>query len=141
MFNNTTGCNNVAVGRNSLYTNTTGTRNIAVGACSLGYNVIGNNNTAIGHHSLYCNIGSSNTAVGYRSQREVSGNTNTIAVGCCAQTSATNGHTIWGNASNNVCNCYYVAWSIASDCRDKTNIQTLPSKLGLDLIKKLRPVP
>jgi hypothetical protein len=29
---------------------------------------------------------------------------------------------------------------VVSDCRDKTNIKSLPDNLGLNLIKKLRPV-
>ena len=61
-------------------------------------------------------------------------------MGVGAVTSATGGHTVWGNSGNNACNCVYVAWSNVSDCRDKTNIQTLSPKMGLDLIKKLRPV-
>jgi hypothetical protein len=57
-----------------------------------------------------------------------------------AVTSATNGHTVWGTASNNVCNCVYAAWSNVSDCRDKTNIKALPDNLGLQFIKKLKPI-
>jgi hypothetical protein len=38
------------------------------------------------------------------------------------------------------CNCVYDAWFEISDCRDKTNIQNLNPKLGLEFIKKLRPV-
>jgi hypothetical protein len=63
-----------------------------------------------------------------------------IAVGDNAVTSAVTGHTVWGNACNNVCNCVYAAWSNVSDCRDKANVKTLGSKYGLALIKKLRPV-
>jgi hypothetical protein len=69
-----------------------------------------------------------------------SGVNNTIAVGVLAQSSATTGHTVWGNSANNTCNCVYAAWSNVSDCRDKADIKTLPSKMGLALIKKLRPV-
>jgi hypothetical protein len=66
---------------------------------------------------------------------------NTIAVGFCAFTSGGNSnHTVWGNSSNNVCNCVYAAWSNVSDCRDKTNIKALPDNLGLRFIKKLKPV-
>jgi hypothetical protein len=79
--------------------------------------------------------------VGHNAQNTLAtGINNTIAVGCGAATSATTGHTVWGNANNNVCNCIYVAWTNVSDCRDKTNIETLPNKLGLELLKKLRPV-
>lgn len=34
----------------------------------------------------------------------------------------------------------YVAWTNVSDSRDKTNVQTLPDNLGLNFIRKLRPV-
>jgi hypothetical protein len=100
------------------------------------------NNTSVGFCALRNNTtGASNVAVGFFAQEALAtGINNTIAVGCGAATSATNGHTVWGNASNNVCNCVYAAWTTVSDCRDKTNIQTLPSKLGLNLITKLRPV-
>jgi hypothetical protein len=66
--------------------------------------------------------------------------TNTISIGTLASTSTTNNHTVWGNASNSVLNCVYAAWTNVSDCRDKTDIQELPTNLGLNLIKKLRPV-
>jgi hypothetical protein len=39
-----------------------------------------------------------------------------------------------------VCNCVYSAFVLVSDCRDKTDIQSLHDNLGLNLIKKLRPV-
>jgi hypothetical protein len=65
---------------------------------------------------------------------------NTISVGHGACTTAINGHTVWGNSNNNQCNCVYSAWVVPSDCRDKTNIKTLPSTLGLQFINKLRPV-
>jgi len=61
-------------------------------------------------------------------------------VGFCSATSATNGHTVWGNAGNSVCNCVYVAWSNVSDCRDKSNIKTLSPQLGIQFIRKLIPV-
>jgi hypothetical protein len=79
------------------------------------------------------------TAIGQAAGCSITVN-NVIAVGQGANPSNTANHTVWGNSGNDVCNCVYAAWSTVSDCRDKTNIQTLPSKLGLDLIKKLRPV-
>jgi hypothetical protein len=85
----------------------------------------GNNNIAIGNNSA----GNLYTGINY-----------TIAVGDTAVTSGVTGHTVWGNANNNVCNCVYAAWSNVSDCRDKANVKSLGSKYGLALIKKLRPV-
>jgi hypothetical protein len=65
---------------------------------------------------------------------------NIIAVGRNAQTSLTNGHTVWGNSSNNVCNCVFTAWTSVSDSRDKSNIKPLSANLGLNLIRKIEPV-
>jgi hypothetical protein len=38
------------------------------------------------------------------------------------------------------CSQVYVAWSNVSDARDKTNVTNLPNNLGLNFIRKLRPV-
>jgi hypothetical protein len=160
---NTTGNAQVAIGYQSLYVSNFGSTsinaNVAVGYKSLRNNTSGNSNTAIGNNALYCNItgtrnsavgicalrsnttGASNTAVGFCAQQALAtGVDNTIAIGCNSATSATTGHTVWGNSLNNVCNCIYAAWSTVSDLRDKTNIKTLSSKFGLALINKLRPV-
>jgi hypothetical protein len=130
------------LGINALYKNTTGGYNVAVGVNALFNNTTGINNSAFGINALVCNTtGASNTAVGFKAQSTLStGVNNTIAVGCNAATSATTGHTVWGNSANNVCNCVYAAWSTVSDLRDKTEVQTLPDNLGLNLINKLRPV-
>jgi hypothetical protein len=138
---NTTGIYNTTVGSQSMYSSTTGRCNTAVGNCSMRSNTGGSLNSVLGDRALRLNTtGNCNVAVGYAAQQSANGVNNTIAVGSSACTSATTGHTVWGTSANNVCNCVYAAWSTVSDCRDKTNIQTLPSKLGLDLIKKLRPV-
>lgn len=47
--------------------------------------------------------------------------------------------TIIGNA-NSTYAYIAAAWTNVSDCRDKTNVQTLPETFGLPLINKLRPV-
>jgi hypothetical protein len=121
----TAACHNTVVGAIAGRNVTTGIANVAVGYYALGKITTGSGNIVLGHYAQASITGGIN---------------NTIAVGYCACTSATTGHTVWGSSANNVCNCVYAAWSTVSDCRDKTNIQTLPSKLGLDLIKKLRPV-
>jgi hypothetical protein len=139
---NTTGGDNTAVGSCALYCNTVAITNTAVGSNSSKLITTGGSNTSIGFNSLATNVtGVGNTAVGHAAQCSVNASlTNTIAVGCGANTSATNNHTVWGNSANNVCNCVYKAWEVPSDCRDKTNIETLPDNLGLRFIKKLRPV-
>jgi hypothetical protein len=139
---NTLGNNNTAIGEGSLRSNTTGNYNTGVGSIALEFNTTGIRNTALGRYALGKNIaGGCNTAIGWYAQCSLCDNVNnTIVIGASAQTSATTGHTVWGNTLNNVCNCIYTAWSTVSDCRDKTNVKSLGSKYGLALIKKLRPV-
>jgi hypothetical protein len=136
---NTTGVSNLAMGTNALYCNTTGANNVAIGVNAAFQNIGGCRNVAIGTLALYDNkSGNFNIAIGYRSQLYFT-RTNIIAIGCCAYTSANN-HTVWGGSDNSVCNCVYAEWSNVSDCRDKAEIETLSSDLGLNLIRKLRPV-
>jgi hypothetical protein len=135
---NTTGASNIAIGRNALYNNTAG-NNISLGTNSSFNNVDGCKNVAMGTNALYSNTTADiSTAIGYRAQVYYNHN-NVIAVGSYSLASGAN-HTVWGNSSNNVCNCVYTAWSDVSDCRDKTEVKTLSSDLGLNLIRKLRPV-
>jgi hypothetical protein len=133
---------NTAVGYSALCCTSTGLCNVAVGNSSLLSNTGGSGNTTIGGCSLSSNsTGNCNTAVGYKAANNINSGVNSIiAVGACAVTTATTGHTVWGTVANNVCNCVYAAWSNVSDLRDKTNINSLPSKMGLAFIKKLRPV-
>ena len=102
---------------------TSGTENIAVGYAALRLNTSGIRNIALGACAL-CS-GNADWRIGF---------------GFNSQPSATCGHIAWGSSSNNTCNCFYGAWYYGSDGRDKTNVQTLPQNLGLEFIKKLRPV-
>jgi len=146
IFGNTSGFHNTAVGNCSLFCNTTGTANVAVGVNALTCQNFGSTsataNVAVGYGALCANTtGTCHIAIGTRAQDTLNAAVNnTIAVGILATTSATTGHTVWGNSGNNVCNCVYAAWSTVSDLRDKTCIKTLDSKFGLSLINKLRPV-
>jgi hypothetical protein len=124
--NTTTGLFNTAVGDSALICNDIGRANIALGWGTMSSSTNNRYNIAIGNSAGF-NLYSS--CIDY-----------IIAVGDNAVTSAVTGHTVWGNACNNVCNCVYAAWSNVSDCRDKANVKTLGSKYGLALIKKLRPV-
>jgi len=140
MILNTTGAYNTAVGKGALRTNAIGKYNVAMGARSL-YSMTGNCSTAVGFNALSSATGKNNTALGFCANPYITTDQNTIAVGWCALTSTGyNNHTVWGNSSNNACNCVYVAWSVVSDCRDKTNIKPLPSGLGLSFLKKIKPV-
>jgi hypothetical protein len=115
---------------------------VALGASTLIANTSGRYNLAIAEGALSGNTtGACNVAIGINAANNIStGIDNIIAVGSASCTSANSNHTVWGNSSNNACNCVYSAWVVPSDCRDKANIKSLPSKMGLALIKKLRPV-
>jgi hypothetical protein len=89
--------------------------------------------TAVGH-GPYC-TGARSISLGYCSQ---AGGTNTIAIGC-GVINGNSDHIQWGNSSNDVKNCIWPTWGILSDQRDKTNIQSLDPKYGIEFIKKLKP--
>ena len=138
---NVLGSTNVAIGNYSMKLNDGGGGNTAIGYSSLSANIGGNRNVAIGYSALSANTsGSCNTAIGRNAQNATTTSVNTIAIGNASITSNTNGHTAWGTSANNVLNCIWVAFTVQSDARDKTNVETLGSNLGLGLIKKLRPV-
>ena len=96
------GNNNVALGKDSLYSNTIGSSNVALGKDSLFNNNTGSNNTAIGYQSLYDNTtGDDNTAIGYVSlASNTTGRYNT-AIGLSSLYSNTTGqyNTAIGNSS------------------------------------------
>lgn len=163
LANNTTGNFNTAFGSQALQNNTSGGYNTAVGHNSLPFTTTGSCNTAVGYGTLKYGQGDKNVFVGFCAMGGFSfythcrntivglaagvsssyggGLCNTIQVGYCAATSSgCSNHTVWGNSSNNVCNCVYAAWSNVSDCRDKANIYDLPDKYGIDFVRKLKPV-
>lgn len=152
---------NVAIGGNSSYFNVAGSKNTFVGQGaglsasgypSSGYNTgigagslsnirNGYRNTAIGNLSL-CGIlnGTRNVAIGGKAN----GNCNvgmdyTIVVGYNTNVS-TNKFTMAGNS--NMTGFYLGAssWITPSDKRDKTEIELIDENLGLNFIRKLRPV-
>lgn len=144
----TAGCN-VSVGYHSLYNNTTGARNVAVGACAGQCNTTGGKNTFVGYGA--CNstnsaiqstiIGAGATGAGSYGVAigpTASVTSNGLAIGNGA--SAGNNVIAWGAAINNVCNCVWGSWSYISDCRDKTDIVDIGDNLGINFIRKLRPV-
>jgi len=137
----TGGSNNVAIGYRGGYISY-GDNNVAIGTCTkacgssvlVGKNRYGSTtSTAVGHGPY--NTGEYSISLGYCSQ---AGGTNTIAIGCGAINSYSN-HIQWGNSSNNVKNCIWPSWGTLSDQRDKTNIQSLDPKYGIEFIKKLKP--
>lgn len=118
----TTGNHNVLVGNNAGYSITTGVGNNLIGYSAGSEIVARSNNNAIGHKAQLYNVAG------------------TISIGAYAQTSNNSDHGVWGNANNNVCNCIQKQWASPSDCRDKTNIEPLNEKLGLQFINQIRPV-
>lgn len=83
-----------------------------------------------------------NISVGFYTARFSGGSANTIHVGWYAYNH--NGYTTANQTSigrnTNSTACVWVAWSNVSDNRDKTNINPLTDNLGINFIRKLRPV-
>ncbi len=131
--------NNTAVGYQALK-NTTKGNSTAIGHQALLNNSTGFVNVAIGYGAgVSSTTGSSNTFIGSSSGSNVTTGSNNIAIGDNAQvpTATASNQIRLGNTSINYAGVQ-VAWTITSDKRYKSNIQN--SNLGLDFIKKLRPV-
>ena len=114
------GAYNTAVGYQALKNNTTGSYNVAVGSGAL------INNTT----------GSYNIAIGYGAGPTTGNLFNTVAIGYGATVSQSNKVRI-GNTSISTIE-FQVVPTVVSDLRLKENIND--SDLGLEFIKKLRPV-
>lgn len=131
--------NNVAIGHNSSQGLQSGNDNVSVGQGSLNNAVVVNNCTAIGKNALFSTTASDNTALGHLAGNAITTGTNNTAIGFNAQVpvaTASNQIQI-GDANITYAGCK-VGWALSSDKRFKSNIEN--SKLGLDFIKKLRPV-
>ncbi|WP_033961976.1 tail fiber domain-containing protein [Psychroserpens jangbogonensis] len=142
--------NNVAVGNNAMLQVTSGQANVAIGSGAMTqgntgfntaigtealFNASGNNNVAIGYQAARTNAAGSNSVIiGY--QANASNLANTVCVGFQATATASNQIQL-GNAAISTARVQ-VGWTITSDRRFKSNIET--SELGLDFIKTLRPV-
>ena len=145
LYSNTTGYNNIAIGYQSLFSNTNGHDNIAIGKESLYSNIIHSYNIGLGYRSLYSNTaGYNNIAIGFESLYSNTTGHNNIGIGYNAGTSSSPFHVTTENnrivlGDSNITNAYIqVAWTVASDERDKADITTLDK--GLEYILKLRPV-
>jgi len=123
LYKTISGCNNVAIGPNALCANITGNCSIAIGRNALcGTNSVTGCNVAIGDNAGPTHTGYNAIMIGAGSAGAATGCNNFISIG--------NG--------NIACARVQVAWTVLSDCRDKTNIQGIP--IGLDFIKAVRPV-
>ena len=149
----TTGASNTAIGCDAGVNLTTGVTNVLVGQRAGHILAGGSCNVAIGNFSADGAYGSNNVAIGYKSADGLqsgacqisigafSGQSITlsnfnISVGFQSASTKTTGHTAWGNSAITY-NGIACAWTNVSDCRDKTNIEDLDEKLGLDFIRSL----
>lgn len=136
LLNNTTGDSNTSIGSKALVNNTEGGSNTAIGTNGLFYNTTGNSNTAIGVNSLVNNeTGTHNTAVGVNAGGSNTTYNNITCLGYNAQVTGDNQVQL-GDTSTSV--YAYSSLNVRSDKRDKKDIEN--TDLGLDFIKKLRPV-
>ncbi len=147
---------NTSLGVNSLLSLTTGTQNVAIGTNALDSNIISGGNTAVGYDALQSTTGdfntafgnsalfsfvtgNSNCAFGYNALNNQTSGINNIGIGTGANVpfSTGNNQIRMGNAAIAYAGIQ-VAWSVTSDSRWKSDIQT--SNLGLNFINKLNPV-
>lgn len=134
--NVTSGVSNVLIGSYAGFNMQGGTCNVGIGEGTLKCTTSAQN-TAIGHNAgCLVTTGGCNTFIGYKAGCNVTTATCTIAVGACSFPSNTAGHTLFGNASTTF-QAVGTNWTVVSDSRDKTNIENLDEKLGLEFIRNL----
>ena len=164
MYNLTSGVNNFGLGVSALEANTTGARNTAIGNEALKTSLVANDNVGIGYRALTLNItGIQNVAVGGQGMATCTQGSYNTSLGHLAGSNITTGYgnvTIGGMTSAGVFAPQaaittqddfislgstavteahvHVAWTVASDLRDKTDFGMVP--LGLDFVSKLNPV-
>lgn len=138
---NTTGRDNIGIGRNSLFTNTSGQYNIAVGTSALYASTTASGHSAIGHAALASNTtGQNNVAIGNNAGSSITTGANNSCIGNGSQPSSStvSNEITLGNSSITTLRCNTQTISSLSDGRDKIEVEDLP--LGLDFIDTLRPV-
>jgi hypothetical protein len=126
---NTTGSSNTAFGYQALLTSTAGSNNVAMGKFAL-KNATGSENVAIGRSALFTQTtGSGNFGAAFRNS---SGAYAPVFNPTTHDNRVVMGHT-------GVTNAYVqVAWTVVSDARDKTEVESLDK--GLDFVSQLNPV-
>jgi hypothetical protein len=132
----TTGTCNVIMGCAAGQCMTGGSCNVAIGQRAM-LQTTSNNNVAIG--TLVApdlTTGACNIFVGHANGASISTTNFHIGIGHNDGPRNTTGHTAWGNSAITY-NGIACEWTDISDCRDKTNIQDLDEKLGLDFIRSL----
>jgi len=127
---------NVAIGVQALQSANDADNNVAVGFNALVSNTSGGGNVAIGNQALpQVTTGYYNTALGYHAGYDATTQTNITCLGYNAQVTGSNQVQLGDSSTTTYA---YGAVQDRSDKRDKADIQ--PTKLGLDFIKKLKPV-
>lgn len=90
----------------------------------------------------YNNQSTRNISGGFYTSRFAGGGANNIHIGWYAYQH--NGYGVAGQTSlgryTNSTGCIWTGWSNLSDCRDKINIAPLTDNLGINFLRKLRPV-
>lgn len=145
----------VSIGNSSNTTNTNKPGSVAMGI----YANCADGGTSVGHRAgqfrtsfATINIGAfagqyntsypSNISIGHYTGRFTAGAANIIHVGWYAYNHngyGTPNQTSIGRANNQTA-CVWVGWSNVSDNRDKTGITPLTDNLGINFVRKLRPV-
>ena len=164
MQSNTTGAHNTAVGTYALDANTTADQNTSVGYGSLSDCTTGANNTAMGDRAgenlttgssntfighlaggVGTVTGSDNTTLGGSAGKNLSSGSNNLLLGHDAGLSGSPGGPIDTESNEivlgdeNITAAHVqVDWTVASDKRDKTDVEPMP--MGLDFVNKLEPV-
>ena len=144
----------VGVGAGALRTGTN-SRSVAVGLLAICNSGNKNCQTAVGYKAGITNTAIGLIAIGDTAAGSAGGSFST-AIGSCTGRFGTNCYTTQVgfyayDGNYNSCrfvlgkygctNAYiYVSWTNCSDVRDKTNVNDLPNNLGLNFIRKLRPV-
>jgi len=142
----TTGYYNIAIGYAADKDLLDGNHNIAIGPNALKTNYSGSNNVGVGSEALTAmTTGNSNVGVGFQAGGDISSASNCIAIGIQAGKTGSPGGS-FGTTSNLLClgdenitaANIQVDWTVASDKRDKTDVE--PMDLGLEFINQLEPV-
>ena len=141
---NTTGNSNTALGSFTLSASTTADGNTAVGDGALNSNTTGADNTAVGQNCLLNNTtGKENTVVGKGSLQNCTTGSGNVGIGDIGalgrifNVTTESNRALFGHGS--ITNAYVqVAFTVTSDARDKTNIQSIPH--GLSFVNQLNPV-
>ena len=134
------------MGAFSLDANTTGHSNTAFGKSSLTNCSTGDAHTAVGFYALAATTtGNNNTAVGEQAGTNVTTGSNNLFLGHDAGVSGSPGGSITTGSNEiilgdeNITEAHIqVDWTVASDKRDKTDVEPMP--MGLDFVNKLEPV-